>query len=306
MAYSYYAQITIDHTKVADDLVDFPFLFNTTSADLKTVANGGHIENTALGGTSGSLTVPADLVFSPNQNGSSKYDFEVEKYDPVTGELVAHVRMPSLSSSEDTVFYVCYGDPGVTISQENVTGVWDSSFKGVWHLAEASGTQYDSTINNNDGTPSGTTQVDGKIGKARSFNGSSDYIDGGTGSTLNPTSAISVEAWLKANDIIGQIYPPIVKKSSPSGGYGLEINHTNSTAKFWLYVAGVGWTGSPASSALSIGQWYHGVGTYDGSSVRLYINGAQVGSGTSQAGTCLLYTSPSPRDGLLSRMPSSA
>ena len=27
---------------------------------------------------------------------------------------------------------------------------------------------------------------------------------------------------------------------------------------------------------------------------------------TEQAGVCLLYTSPSPRDGLLSRMPSSA
>ena len=28
--------------------------------------------------------------------------------------------------------------------------------------------------------------------------------------------------------------------------------------------------------------------------------------GTTEAGNCLLYTSPSPRDGLLSRMPSSA
>ena len=28
--------------------------------------------------------------------------------------------------------------------------------------------------------------------------------------------------------------------------------------------------------------------------------------GSSQSTTCLLYTSPSPRDGLLSRMPSSA
>ena len=31
-----------------------------------------------------------------------------------------------------------------------------------------------------------------------------------------------------------------------------------------------------------------------------------VGLVPSDAGTCLLYTSPSPRDGLLSRMPSSA
>ena len=32
----------------------------------------------------------------------------------------------------------------------------------------------------------------------------------------------------------------------------------------------------------------------------------ELGFRPSHAGTCLLYTSPSPRDGLLSRMPSSA
>ena len=34
--------------------------------------------------------------------------------------------------------------------------------------------------------------------------------------------------------------------------------------------------------------------------------GVLVRSGGSSGGSCLLYTSPSPRDGLLSRMPSSA
>ena len=34
--------------------------------------------------------------------------------------------------------------------------------------------------------------------------------------------------------------------------------------------------------------------------------GALANLGERQLGTCLLYTSPSPRDGLLSRMPSSA
>ena len=102
MSYTYYREITIDPNNVPGDLTDFPFLFNTSHADLKTVANGGKIENTASGGASGSLTIPADLVFSPSQDGSDPYDFEVEKYDPATGELIAHVRIPSLSSSADT------------------------------------------------------------------------------------------------------------------------------------------------------------------------------------------------------------
>ena len=36
------------------------------------------------------------------------------------------------------------------------------------------------------------------------------------------------------------------------------------------------------------------------------VSGFQVQFGHKQVNTCLLYTSPSPRDGLLSRMPSSA
>ena len=39
---------------------------------------------------------------------------------------------------------------------------------------------------------------------------------------------------------------------------------------------------------------------------KLYGKGNKPGAGHSKKKTCLLYTSPSPRDGLLSRMPSSA
>ena len=38
----------------------------------------------------------------------------------------------------------------------------------------------------------------------------------------------------------------------------------------------------------------------------IHATNASYGSSTLQVSTCLLYTSPSPRDGLLSRMPSSA
>ena len=44
-------------------------------------------------------------------------------------------------------------------------------------------------------------------------------------------------------------------------------------------------------------RWY-AAGTYN----KLYVYGGS----TEHPNTCLLYTSPSPRDGLLSRMPSSA
>ena len=42
------------------------------------------------------------------------------------------------------------------------------------------------------------------------------------------------------------------------------------------------------------------------SKFNLYIDGVKLDKYKDQASACLLYTSPSPRDGLLSRMPSSA
>ena len=60
-------------------------------------------------------------------------------------------------------------------------------------------------------------------------------------------------------------------------------------------------------------NWYFGTdgspgfGQHDFVTVVLHEVGHGIGfAGSAQVGTCLLYTSPSPRDGLLSRMPSSA
>ncbi|MGH7165862.1 MAG: DUF2341 domain-containing protein, partial [Nitrospiraceae bacterium] len=49
LPFSYRKKITIDHTKVgtsgATTLTDYPFLFNVTDANLKTVSNGGHVSD---------------------------------------------------------------------------------------------------------------------------------------------------------------------------------------------------------------------------------------------------------------------
>ena len=69
----------------------------------------------------------------------------------------------------------------------------------------------------------------------------------------------------------------------------------------------------PGSSAIIVGGGgggaggiYHGAGA--GAGGVAYTSSVNIAAGTYTVtiGACLLYTSPSPRDGLLSRMPSSA
>src|SRR5256712_1150769 len=108
-------------------------------------------------------------------------DHEIEKYDGTTGQLIAWVRIPVLrtqtSPNPSTRIWIYYGDSGVTASTEclniptDCAGVWDTNYKGVWHLKETSGTTFsDSTSNANTGTNNGATLGDmGQIGNATKF-----------------------------------------------------------------------------------------------------------------------------------------
>jgi len=256
--YGYYKQITIDHSRVAGDLTNYPLLFSVTDANLKTVANGGHIQHTASGGASGSLTVPADLVFSPNADGSSKYDFEVEKYDATTGELVAHVRIPSVSSSSDTTFYLVYGNSSLTTSQENVAGTWDANFIGVFHLGEGAGSPAYNSVGGSGTYVSLPTQATGKIGFGQQLDGTNDYINSGIAQTANYT----FEAWVRPDVTTGQK----IFGSYTGGNYVQVPFYPNGYVTTFVsgYISG--------SVAISAGVWSYCVGTKSGSSIVTYVN----------------------------------
>ncbi len=138
----YIKKITIDHDKVDGSLTDYPLMISLTDSDLASKAQND-----------------GDDIFFTQSDGVSQLDHEIEYFDGSTGELVVWVRIPSLSSSSDTEIYMLYGDPDCG-SQENPEGVYDSYFRMVQHLEETSGTHYDPTSNDNDGTANnGVTQV---------------------------------------------------------------------------------------------------------------------------------------------------
>jgi hypothetical protein len=135
--------VTVDHTKVSGgaSLANFAVLFSTTDANLKTVANGGKV-----GKSDGS-----DILFTAG-DGTTKLDHELERYNASTGEVLAWVRIPSLSNATDTALYIYYGNAAAA-NQQNPTGVWDSSYKGIWHLSNGTVLNAgDSTANANNGS----------------------------------------------------------------------------------------------------------------------------------------------------------
>ena len=187
-SWQYRKKITINSANVSDNLTNFPVLISLTS--------DGNLASDAQNDGDDILFTAADEV--------TKLSHEIESFNGTSGQLVAWVKIPSLSAVTDTEIYMYYGNVGASNS-ENVTNVWDANFKMVQHLEESIGGTdniTDSTSNNNDGTDynsptfGATGQMDGAIG----FDGGSDYVD--TGSSFQTTfrGGFSVSVWIKPTD----------------------------------------------------------------------------------------------------------
>lgn len=153
--YDYYRVITIDSIMVDATLTDFPVAVSFTSSLNATVGNGGHVENTTTGSATGSMTIPADLVFCDDVDCTIVYDHEIDDYDATTGKLVAWIKIPSVSSTVDTEFYMHYGNSSVTTNQESITAVWSNNYEAVYHFTDLGG--QDSGPNNLDATDNAST-----------------------------------------------------------------------------------------------------------------------------------------------------
>src|SRR5206468_2920077 len=159
-----------------------------------------------------------------------------------------------------------------------------------WPLDEASGTTnhaFDVTGNLHNATISGTPTLGGSpaqgtgnfvgTGSSWLFNsGSSSSVTAMNSSAFN-TTPITYEAWVKPS-AVGGFYTIMTSEGTggPSG-YGFRQRNDGS---YWFVLGGNGYGDSASSPAhvATVGKWTHLVGTYDGSTLKLYVNGLLAGS----------------------------
>jgi hypothetical protein len=147
-----------------------------------------------------------------------------------------------------------------------------------WLLDDAQGkTAADSSVNGYNGTITGSEWVDGKFGKALSFNGKTDQVSVPDAEGLDGIPQITILTWVKYNKEPPQNYAPVGKEPL----YRFIIGK-GSSGHFVLATTGAGWyaNGTVASgSGITPGEWHHLVGTYDGTKVRFYVDGKLAGEG---------------------------
>jgi hypothetical protein len=119
------------------------------------------------------------------------------------------------------------------------------------------------------------------LGSALRFDGVDDQVTIPASDTLKP-QRLTVAAWIRGGASPGQ-YKYIVDQGAincDTGSYGL---YTGSTGGVSFYVASGQYTyhRSPeAPATVWDGKWHHVAGTFDGSKVRVFVDGVQIGSGT--------------------------
>jgi len=178
-----------------------------------------------------------------------------------------HIYNRVLSATEITDLYEEY-DPGIVVSdlQKGLVARW-----------KMDGNAKDATPYSNNGTVTGatlTTDRKGQANKAYSFSGSNYMI---TPSLMN-YDTVTVAAWVNTGS--NDTGEREIICNFESAGYGLF--QTSNKLGFQADISG--YKAVLADNSPTIGTWYYVVGTYDNSTIKLYINGVLQTAQTSVSG----------------------
>jgi len=115
------------------------------------------------------------------------------------------------------------------------------------------------------------------------------YIKVNRSTSIEPTTDLTVSVWVNWKTGSNTFSYAVNKDYNGSNGsYG--ITRANQP-RFYIFTS-TGVVVSPIASSVNLTDtgWHHLVGTYDGSYVRFYVNGEEIGSGTAETGDIIYNT----------------
>lgn len=124
--------------------------------------------------------------------------------------------------------------------------------------------------------------IDGPIGHGRTLDGTDDYVTIPYAAGTSPATAITVSIWVKFDDKDRVVTKQTIINNYQSQGWSMHISSSN--LRFNAAVDGSNYSTAYPTSNLNNGEWYHVVGTYDGTDIKLYVNGALVATNNKPGG----------------------
>ena len=189
-----------------------------------------------------------------------------------------------LDSTKDITAAYLYGADG---------GVYRRKHTAIahWHFDEGSGTvthdvdgQHNGTLGDGNAQNTPAWSTDGGL----TFDGVNDKIKVEDSDALDlATDTFTISLWVKRSSASAGT---LLKKADSSNGYQLTVTATG-TLKFEIRLAGTSKTVT-STTTVPLNQWKHVAARYDGSAVRVFINGTIDTATTAATGALTATTEP--------------
>jgi hypothetical protein len=225
--------------------------------------------------------------FTPYAMNVSKTSFDVYSNDSVntTNNILMQVDLlrdssvplvsflsPSSNIGEETWANITLG---VSDNNDFYSFVDDGSLVGWWRMDDYNSTHVFDRTGRNNGTRVGnvTPTVNGKWGKAMSFDGSSGYVDMGNKTEFNFTSQnFSVSLWVKPLILDATERRLVSRGTYNSNGWEVFIS-ANSRVYGRTFQSGINQQTYSSIGSLTHSTWNFVTVNRNGSSIRIFVNG---------------------------------
>lgn len=223
----------------------------------------------------------SEIDLSWQDNSSDETGFQIERSTDGTNFTPIAVVGPNVTSyankvlNPGTLYYYkvnAIKGPAGSDFTNTASATTGSGLLADWSFDEGTGaTAADGSENGNTATFSGGVAFGGgEYGSGLDFDSTgTGYATVADSSSLDPTSQISITAWISATDWNGN--RRIVEKGANDNQYMLGA----SNGQLYFLLAGVG---SLSASLPSAGTWHHVAATYNGTTMALYVDGTEVAS----------------------------
>lgn len=173
---------------------------------------------------------------------------------------------------------------------------WAGGVVAYWKLDETTGAiANDASVNLTHGTLFNLSFNTSAVASARvngglSFDGGNDYVSATNGTMFQMTKALSISAWITGGPWGSGPDVDVILRKGEGNPNKWQLAVENGHVALGL--DGNDGSNVEGNTHLQTGQWYHVVGTWDGATIRIYVNGTLDMTPTARAAPLATDTRP--------------